>query len=267
MKCIRMILALALLLLTGCASDLSSHPERSQPEASVFRQEEAPPKADISQPPSARPQELEPPLQDYAREVPVPEFLDDEQQTLYRHAYQAYCLMKGGETTSVCFYLSELPPENGIDEPETVEVDGEIYYVARGRYEQWSDFEAMLSGLFTQEYSLELTHFQASDNPEETRWSPIYIRLEDGRMAGRDMSRGSNIEYDWCETPDSFELVSQTENEIVFHLIGHYTQLDYTSLDSPGEMPRPVGEYTRTFPIRMECTSDGWRFAQFHLPW
>ena len=49
------------------------------------------------------------------------------------------------------------------------------------------------------------------------------------------------------------EKLDETEEEIIFNIIGHYVPL------GGGEV------YTKSFPIRMVNTEDGWRFAEFNI--
>lgn len=202
----------------------------------------------------------EPPLLDWMAEQPVPEFLDEEQQALFLHAFSAANFLMGCDTNTVEEYPDEAGAAGCLKQHETVEIDGNIYTVALGRFRRWDDFQAMLDGLFTPEYQQALLSSEMGDGTT----LPLFRPTGDGLLCYIDAGRGSDLEYGWCETPDSYELVSQTGDEIVFHLIGHYATLDY---DAEKDMPVPVDEYTIAYPIRMERTENGWRFAEFHLPY
>ena len=138
--------------------------------------------------------------------------------------------------------------------------DGWDYLISVGRFRQWDDFQAMMDGLFTPEYQEALTTWPAEDGT----LIPLFRSTEDGLLCYIDTGRGSDMEYDFCDTPDSYELVSRTDDEIVFHLIGHYARLEE---DEETGIPEPVDEYSIAYPIRMERTGDGWRIAEFHLPY
>lgn len=201
----------------------------------------------------------EPPIAEWMETQPVPDFLEEEQQELFLHAFAAANFLMGCDTNQVDEYPDEsgaLPEQN---QHETVELDGTSYVVAQGRYRRRDDFKAMMDSLFTPEYQQELL-----GNSADGVYFPVFTSTEDGRLCYLDAARGSDLEYGWCDTPDSYELISQTEEEIVFDLIGHYAQLGY---DPQADMPVVEGEYTEAYPIRMVNTADGWRFSEFHLPY
>lgn len=203
----------------------------------------------------------EPPLDNFVREQPLPDFLTGEQQQLFLHAFQAAQFLMGCSTSNVeCDYALEEPIDwNGY---ETVEMGDYIYTISQGYFRQWEDFQAMLDSLFTPEYQEELLNSPLGDGST----LPLFISTGDGRLCFLEADRGSDLEYGWSDTPDSYELVSQSEEEIVFHLIGHYADLETSELDADG-IPHPTGEYTTAYPIRMVNTGGGWRFSEFHLPY
>lgn len=206
---------------------------------------------------------VEPPLLDWMENQPVPDFLDEDQQQLFLRAYSAAAFLMGCGTGVIEEYPlpdGSLPDRSGPDWAQYVEYDGWSYLISVGRFRQWDDFQAMLDGLFTPEYQEELLHSEMGDGES----LPLFRATEDGLLCYLDTGRGSDLEYGWCDTPDSYELVSRTEDEIVFHLIGHYAVLDY---DGETDMPVPVDEYNIAYPIRMERTENGWRVAEFHLPY
>ncbi len=238
------VLMLLLLALCACA------PSGSEPAPAATPAPEA----------SQAPASTEPPIPDWLSDEPVPDFLDPEQQDLYCRARAAASFLMGCDTIRVDldFPLSDgTTPE--IAAWETVTLDnGQTYLLSAGRYQRWEDFQAMLDGLFTPEYQEELLWTENLDG----EGFPLFTSTPDGRMCFIDASRGSDLEYDWCDTPDSFELVSQTEDELVFDLVGHYADLT-AEPDAQGRRP----EYTQRYPIRMERTGEGWRLAEFHIPY
>lgn len=224
--------------------------------------------------PEATPTSLEePPLQDWMKEQPVPEFLDEEQQELFLHAYSAANFLMGCSTS----YVDEYPTKDGtvpdadlLNSAEYVALpngpEDLKYRAAVGRYARWDDFKAMMDSLFTAEYQEKELLNYASLEEGVTVYHPIFASTGDGGLCYLELDRGSYLEYDWCDTPDSYELVSQSEDEIVFDLVGHYGNLETVEFDENG-ISHPTEEYTETYPIRMELTDAGWRFSEFHLPY
>ena len=175
------------------------------------------PPAEVTPASTEAPAPAEPPIPDWMADQPVPEFLDAEQQDLFRRAFAAANFLMGPVKASV----EDFPLEDGsmpeLGEYETVGLDGGwIYLVAQGRYARWADFQAMLDGL----------------------------------------------EYGWADVPDTYELVSQSEDAVEFYLVGHYADLTVQP-DETGT--RPLS--TERWPIRMERTADGWRVSEFHVPY
>lgn len=206
------------------------------------------------------PQAAEPPILDWMADQPVPEFLDAEQQDLFLRAFSAANFLIGCSTSSVDEYplTDGTLPERG--DYETVTLDnGWPYLVAQGRYAQWADFQAMLDSVFTPEYQEELLWTESLDGER----FPTFTSTEDGRLCFLDAGRGSSLEYGWADTPDTYELVSRSEDAVEFDLIGHYAILE----DETGGEPTVSGITTERYPIRMERTAAGWRVAEFHLPY
>lgn len=204
---------------------------------------------------------MEPPIPDGLAEEPVPDFLSPEQQELFRRARAAAGFLMGCETASVDdFPLADgsRPDQSGAYETVTLE-NGWTYLVSRGRFQRWEDFQSMLDGLFTRPYQEELLTAEM----EEGGKLPLFTSTGDGCLCFLDLSRGSSLEYGLCGAPDRFTLVRRTEDEIVFELVGHYVELeegDATSAALPA-----AGEYTKSYPIHMERTDQGWRFSEFHV--
>lgn len=259
MKAPMFSLALAAALvctLTACGGQTTE--TGSSPATEPVSVTETVPVQETSPAPETSP--AEPPVPDAQAEEPVPDFLTPEQQDLYRRARIAAGFLMGCNTVSVDLdfpLMDGSAPE--IETWETVTLDnGWTYLISAGRYQRWDDFQAMLDGLFTREYQETLLNFDSG-----TETIPLFTALEDGRMIYLDVSRGSNLEYDVCGQPDSFALVEEGEDEIVFDLIGHYASLEEAA-EGDG-VPQATGIYTQHYPIRMERTADGWRFSEFHV--
>ena len=175
------------------------------------------------------------PLDELSLSVPVPDFLDEEQQLLYRQAYSLYIHLLGCESGGVEY--SELYPQERSN--ETVELNGRTYLAARGPFAAWKDFDAAIHAVFTED-------FWEAQGREET-----YVRNGE-QLCFLDISRGGGYYRD-DSRPDTFTLTEQTEDEISFTLTGYYT-----AWGEGGE------EYTIDFPIRLVRTEEGWRFDEFH---
>ncbi|UQT49211.1 hypothetical protein M5E87_04605 [Flavonifractor plautii] len=147
----------------------------------------------------------------------------------------------------------------GAGDYETVTLDsGWTYLVAQGRYARWEDFQAMLDGIFTPAYQEELLW---TENMDGERF-PIFTADGEGRTCFLELEQGSSLEYGWADVPDTYELVSQSEDAVEFYLVGHYADLTVQP-DETGA--RPLS--TERWPIRMERTAGGWRVSEFHVPY
>ena len=93
----------------------------------------------------------EPPLDEQSLRIAVPDFLDSEQQLLYRRAYCVYSHLFGGDTGEVnVWQTGDTYPDSMND----VEHNGMFYTKACGRYAAWADFNALVHSVFTDEFGL-----------------------------------------------------------------------------------------------------------------
>ena len=88
------------------------------------------------------------PLDELSLSVPVPDFLDEEQQLLYRQAYSLYIHLLGCESSGVEY--SELYPRERPN--ETVELNGRTYLAAQGPFAAWKDFDTAIRAVFTEDF-------------------------------------------------------------------------------------------------------------------
>ena len=198
----------------------------------------------------------EPPLDEWTLKQPIPDFLNEEQRQLFLHAYCAASnIFLGGSPSLDSFPLMD-GSQPDVYPYETVEIGGLPYTLAHGRYQRWEDFQAMMDGLFTTEYQRELIG-------AGSEYGPTFRSTDDGQLCYLEGGRGSDIFYDGIDT-DTYELVSQTGDELCFDLIGHYTEWDY---DPETEQEITGESYTQRYPIRMVRTAQGWRVAEIHVPW
>lgn len=72
-----------------------------------------------------------------------------------------------------------------------------------------------------------------------------------------DMVEGTTIQVNEAY-PDTYRLVSSTENEVTFTLISHYDRNGWNDIDDPMDV------YIIEYPIRMVNTAAGWRVDEFH---
>lgn len=200
----RWILLLCCILLalsvTGCTGENSSSDSSSEPSSSQTQLQEDP-----VDPETARP------LWNWWRRQTAkrPDFLTEEQQTLYRKARTAYA-----EFTLVAtgFGTTEWTPV-------TIEGNEEgRFFVGDGSITTWKDFETAMLGLFTPDY-LEALNININVLGDGTTYRYVHFADYQGQLAFSDGARGSNITY---LGPDTFELISQTEDEIRFYVIGTY---------------------------------------------
>ena len=236
---------------------------RFDPDASVLRSEAAAMlsravqpelrvKADAAQGQAEPSAAAEPPLDEFSLNAAVPGFLDGKQQDLYRRAHCVYSHLFGGDTAYACIWEEgdAYPPGWG-----EVEYKGIGYTKATGRYAAWADFDALVHSVFTDSCWTNLNAIQRGER---------YINI-DGTMHFLLASRGMYYYND--NFPDTFKLISKTDDEIAFTLTGHY------SSPWPNEGETSAGrdarwesrwDYTIDFPIKMVRTEDGWRFDTFH---
>lgn len=178
----------------------------------------------------------------------VPDFLTPEQQALYRKAYTAYEQFRLANTG---FGTTEYTP---------VEVEGYdgSFYVGNGSITTWADFETAMLGLFTSEY-LDGLNYSETTLEDGTTYHYAMFADSDGRLAFSDGARGSNI---MRVPPDKFELISQTDDEIRFYVIGTYQ--DYVENDA-GEMVQEGAVTEEKQEIVLTRTEAGWRFSEFAI--
>lgn len=191
----------------------------------------------------------EPPLEDYIKELAVPDFLDGDQQALYRRAYALYFLFRGDTSAMESYPLPDgtYLERSGVD---TVAINGMEYSVAQGRYKNWEDFRAVLLSVFTEEYFDEMNGKGGTE---------IYVD-KDGTLCYLDAAMGSDPRY---FGEDTFELLSKTDTEIKFTVIGAFHEYMPDSDTALEKDVKEGGDFTAAFPLTLTKTSSGWRFSEF----
>ena len=245
-------LALAALILTLCACAPQAEGEGSpspSPVQSAPASEPSPPAQESEAPAPADFPEII--LDEDSLNAAVPDFLDGEQQLLYRRALCVYSHLFGGDNAEVCRWEEGDPYPSG----DAVEHNGLPYTKATGRYAAWEDFDAMVHSVFTDDFWTRRNAIQRGE---------LFLNI-DGALHFVWASRG--MYYYTGNVPDTFELVSRSEDEIVFTLTGHYSFPWPKEGESPEDRDRRLEqgwEYTIDFPMKLVRTEAGWRFDQFH---
>jgi hypothetical protein len=182
-----------------------------------------------------------PPLSKEDFDLPVPDFLDFEQQLLYRRAHNAYLHLWGG-SAELIEYPEFLREPIDKSKYQTIEDEnGRIYTISQGYFKDWSDFKRKLIGsIFTEN----LFNEKNSDL--------IYIN-HNGMLAFDNSVTRETPKYKIC-SEDEFEIVSKNDHEIVFKVISHYEDNNENKEN-----------LTEEFTIRMVMTKSGWRFDEFHV--
>ena len=187
--------------------------------------------------------------------VAAPDFLDEEQQLLYRQAYRLHLAMFGGETTGIDMTFPREEGDSAPDAPEALyqpegaELD---YCASTGALRRWADFEHAVYSVFSAD-------FWAKENAE-----PIYIG-HDGWLYILDASYGDQCYNE--NFPDTFRLVEQSQERIVFEVTAHYSYPwprkgeSYAQRD---ERLKTSYEYTVTYPVTLVLLDCGWRVDEFN---
>lgn len=132
------------------------------------------------------------------------------------------------------------------------------FFVGDGSITTWNDFETAMLGLFTPDY-LEALNININVLGDGTTYRYVHFADYQGQLAFSDGARGSNNAY---IPPDTFELISQTEDEIRFYVIGTY----HAEEENEEGMLVWTDETTQQkYEIVLTHTENGWRFSKFAL--
>lgn len=85
-----------------------------------------------------------------------------------------------------------------------------------------------------------------------------------GQLAGNSGGVGSNTYA--SEQEDTWILESQSEQEVVFSVVGHYINIQPGESMKDFEQREKSGDFdwSERFPIRMVNTAAGWRIDEYH---
>lgn len=162
--------------------------------------------------------------------IPLPNFLNNDQQKLFLAATRLYTGVGGGGHPGY-------QPDFSVVITQTVGGVTSNYNLDTA-FENYAAFEKAIYATFTKAYGKELL-------------SDVGIKEHDGKLYVVDADRG-NVGIGFKRV--TYEVVSQSEDQIEFIMRGHY-QSDVT---------KP--ETTTDYPIRMLKETDGWRFDLFASP-
>jgi len=165
--------------------------------------------------------------------------------------------MFGGDTSWID-YLETLDLDNTpIYYDEKIRTAQYTYTKSQGRYQLWSEFDSVVHSVFTEDFFAKCNKLDDENK--------IYME-HNGLLYFIDLGRGSGNYYNE-NFADNFILVSRTDSEILFTLVGHYSDVfprDGETIEEYEERRKHEFDYTLEFPMKMILTEDGWRFDEFH---
>lgn len=179
-------------------------------------------------------------------------FLTKEQQALFTAARQTaddYLFGSGG----TIFYV----PGNEMGETLTY-WEGDIparCALVEGTDEDYAAFSKKMHALFTGEYL------------EKVGFSRRYWE-QNGQTVAAIGDMGGNIFY--CdELPDTYRLLSSSEEAVNFMLVAHYASPQYYETDDSFIYRRDTGNwnYLVEYPVRLVNTPEGWRLDTYERPY
>ncbi len=210
----------------------------------------------------SKPAYTEPPLTEEELAMKVPEFLDEDQQALFRKATNVYAHLWGSYADLIEY---EEALEQKIDKTKYARVrdeNGRVYTISRGLYKDWDNFTTLVHSVFTEEAF-------AKQN------SNLYFVEHNGKLAFDNNVGRKNYKYNpYFE--EEFELVSKTDSEVIFSITAYYSSwsalspkelaknMKYESMEQREERLKAGWEWTESYTVSMVKTEDGWRFAEFH---
>jgi hypothetical protein len=188
----------------------------------------------------------------FGADVDVPDFLSGEQADLYRKATVLYYIFETEPSSIDRFPLKDgqdvIPPNDGDVTTGYITAGNVQYGKSIGRYREYAEFEKMVLSVFTPDF------FEMLNGTFEVG---AFIE-SNGGLYWLAASGSTAPGYNPRETPDTFQLISSSENEIKFSVTGCYTVYEdgYETEEVTSE----------TFEIAMTLTNSGWRFTLFTAP-
>ena len=233
------VVLLVVLIVCSCAKANISEKTADAPDTSAI--------FNLTASASSTPQSAEPGVY-----TELADFLTEEQIELYNKASEIYPLFSGMPDAIDYLHLSlqgrpweeknnyVVNYKRSDEIAETYRINDLVYVFCKGEYQTIDAFNELCLSVFTDAYYKKLN--------DSGFGVPSFIQINDS-LYHISASKGGVFGYDPIESPDTYVLVSRTDTEICFDVIGHYAQDDT--------------EETRSFPITLTRTESGWRFSQF----
>ena len=200
----------------------------------------------------------EPYLSSQDLQVPVPDFLTDEQKLLYLRAYKMMLIRIGTYAIDDTQYFPCDNPDTTRTYTDTISVDGYEYTPALNHYRQWDSFYSTLRSIFTESF-LD-SDYLSSDGV-------TYFRPIEGNMYYISTERGFDPGYNQDSTLMDFSLREDTPDKIVIQVTATYAIDESSSQAFRQAVLDGLISNTKNYSIALVRGDDGWRFSQFDVPY
>lgn len=200
----------------------------------------------------------EPYLSSQDLQVPVPDFLTDEQKLLYLRAYKMMLIRIGTYAIDDTQYFPCDNPDTTRTYTDTISVDGYEYTPALNHYRQWDSFYSTLRGIFTAGFL---------DSDYLSFDGVTYFRPIEGNMYYISTERGFDPGYNQDSTSMDFTLQEETPDKIVIQVTATYAIDESSSQAFRQAVLDGLISNTKNYSITLVRSDDGWRFSQFNVPY
>lgn len=200
----------------------------------------------------------EPYLSSQDLQVPVPDFLTDEQKLLYLRAYKMMLIRIGTYAIDDTQYFPCDNPDTTRTYTDTISVDGYEYTPALNHYRQWDSFYSTLRSIFTESF-LD-SDYLSSDGV-------TYFRPIEGNMYYISTERGFDPGYNQDSTLMDFSLQEDTADRIIIQVTATYAIDESSSQAFRQAVLDGLISNTKNYSIALVRGDDGWRFSQFDVPY
>lgn len=200
----------------------------------------------------------EPYLSSQDLQVPVPDFLTDEQKLLYLRAYKMMLIRIGTYAIDDTQYFPCDRPDTTRTYTDTISVDGYEYTPALNRYRQWDSLYSTLRSIFTESFLN--SNYLSSDGV-------TYFRSIEGNMYYISTERGFDPGYNQDSTLMDFSLQEDTADRIVIQVTATYAIDESSSQAFRQAVLDGLISNTKNYSITLVRGDDGWRFSQFDVPY
>lgn len=200
----------------------------------------------------------EPYLSSQDLQVPVPDFLTDEQKLLYLRAYKMMLIRIGTYAIDDTQYFPCDNPDTTRTYTDTISVDGYEYTPALNHYRQWDSFYSTLRGIFTEGFL---------DSDYLSFDGVTYFRPIEGNMYYISTERCFDPGYNQDSTSMDFTLQEETPDKIVIQVTATYAIDESSSQAFRQAVLDGLISNTKNYSITLVRSDDGWRFSQFNVPY